>query len=436
MSGDKDLIEEGAAPTQAFISRWARISAKFFSLQLAIQGLNFLAGLITVWSLTKQEYALVTLSLTLLGAMAVLSNLGISIGVTSIGGRVAADGVRFGSVVATALRLRRMLALVIYPVMAVVLAVMLHQADADAWRITAITITVVGVAIFELNAALLSSALLLRDRVMATQSADLYSSGLRLAIIAGLAAPGWLSATVTVAAALIATWLRQRLLLRAAHAELDLTAAEVPEDRREIIRLMRLEAPNALFYCLQGQIAVAIMVWFGSVGQIAEYGALYRFQAIITLLGSFFHALLIPRFNRLQTRSALRRRYVTLIALTLGIAATLMAASVLVPGPILWFLGPQYAHLHQELPLMVGNLMLTFVVGIAWAMNASKAWIAIIARGNIPLTILTQIAIAPLCALDTLTGVIWFSILSQLPVLLLIAGDAWRGLRAAPMDAP
>jgi hypothetical protein len=432
----KDVSGERASPAQAFIARWARISARFFSLQLAIQGLNFLAGLITVWSLSKHAYALVTLAITLLGAMVVLSNLGISIGVTSIGGRVAADRVRFGAVIVTALRLRRMLALVVFPVLAAILGVMLHQAQADVWTIAAITVTVLGIAVFELNAALLSSALLLRDRVLATQSAEFCASLLRLAIIAGLAFPGWLSATITIGASLVGTWLRQHLLLRSARAELDLTAQEIPEDRTEIIRLVRLEAPNALFYCLQGQITVAIMIWFGSVGQIAEYGALYRFQAITTLLGSFFHALLIPRFNRLQTRAALTERYLLLVALTLGIVLTLLVASILVPGPILWFLGPQYAHLRHELPLMVGNLMLSFLVGIAWAMNACKAWIPIIARANIPLTLLTQIVIAPLCALDTLAGIIWFSIISQVPALLLIACDAWRGLRAAPTALP
>lgn len=85
---------------------------------------------------------------------------------------------------------------------------------------------------------------------------------------------------------------------------------------------------------------------------------------------------------------------------------------------------------------MVGNFMLAFIIGIAWSMNASKAWINVIARGNIPLTVLTQIAIAPLFHLETLVGVIWFSLISQMPILILISIDAWRGLRSVPRSIP
>lgn len=432
-----DDVEQSLGKTiYRFIAHWASLSAKFLSLQLAIHGVNFVAGLVTIWSLAKSEYALVTIAITLLGAMVTLSNLGITIGVTSLGGRCAQDRTRFGSVVATALRLRRALALLVFPLVAIVMIVSLHRTEASATDVTAITATVLAIAACELSATLLSAALLLRDRVFSIQVQELVSAGLRLAIIANLAWFGWLSAASAIVATLIGAWVRNRVLLRIARKEIDLAAPEVIEDRKEITRLTRLEAPNAIFYCFQGQVTILIMTWFGSVTQIAEFGALGRLAFLTSLISSFFFSLLIPRFNRLQERGEIKRRYVGTLGFALGIAVALVSFCYFFPGALLWFLGPQYVHLQAELPLMFGSNAISFVIGIAWAMNSSKAWIAIIARGNIPLTILTQIGLASVCALDTLAGVIWFSLLSQLPVLLLLICDAVRGIWSTPSPTP
>jgi len=398
------------------------------SLQMVIQVVNFLAGMMTLWYLSKPEYALITVSATILGSMAMLSNAGVAIGVKSIGGPHTHDADRFAAVVATALRLRRLMAVAIFPVMGLVLAFLLHRADADLITIVAISATALGIAIFEINASLLNTALQLRNRVTATQSAELYSAILRLALVACLLLPGLLSAITATVITLFSAWMRQWLLSRTVHDDLNLKTKEIPEDRVQMTRLIRLEAPNTVFYCLQGQITIAILSWHGSVSQIADFGALGRLAIITSLLGSFFSSVLVPKFNILQSRSLLVRRYLVLLSLALGIVAAVLGFSLLFPDVLLFFLGEKYNHLHRELPLMVANFMTTFVIGITWSLNACKAWIAVIVRANIPLTLLAQVGLAMVCPLDTLAGVLWFSLLSQIPVLMLIAIDAWRGL--------
>jgi hypothetical protein len=81
---------------------------------------------------------------------------------------------------------------------------------------------------------------------------------------------------------------------------------------------------------------------------------------------------------------------------------------------------------------MIVNLALGLMVTITWSINASKAWIITLSRWNIPLTLLTQVAIASLCQLETLHGILVFTIISQLPVLLLCFCDTWRGIRTVP----
>ncbi len=415
----------------AFAARWARIAARFFTLQIAIQAVNFTAGMLAVWQVAPSEYALVTVAITMLGTMTILANLGVSIGITSIGGRVHDDPVRFGALVRTGLRLRWLLAAIALPATALALVLSLAGAHAAPAAIAVITALVLAGAACELTSSQMAAVLMLRDRVDAVQAIELGVAALRLALVGALYAGGGLAATTLVAASLAASLARRWLIGRRVAREVDLHAAEVPSDRTEMLRLMRLEAPNSLFFCFQGQIALWILAWFGAVEQIAGLGALGRLAVVVGVLGAFFSAVLVQGFARLQDPAGLRRRYAGLASLALAIAIAVVGAVWLLPGPVLWALGPHYRGLGAELPLMAINLMLGFLVNVVWGLNASKAWIGAVARGNIIATVAVQAALATLLDLRTLSGVIIFTIVAQIPNLLLCLIDAYRGLAAA-----
>ncbi len=415
----------------AFLQRWSLLIGRFFSLQLLIMALNFVAGMLLVRWLAKDQYALVNIANTMLGAMSVLSNLGISIGVTAIGGRVCHDPQRFGGLLRTAMRLRWRLAAVTLPVVCAIMLASLHSAGATTAQTALLTAVVVASATIELGAALFGSALLLRGRSGAYQAIEAGAAAVRLVLILALAGCGWLAVTSALAASLAAAALRRRELGRRLRRDVDLGAAEDPADGREIMRLMRLETPNAIFYCFQGQIVIWIMAWFGAVAQIAEIGALGRLSVALSLFTAFFSTVLVPAYARVQDPATLRRRYAGMVALALAISALAIAVAWLVPATILLLLGPQYANLTAELPLMVANVMFSFVIGTLWALNSARAWIVATSRGNIAGTVLCQVALAALLDLRTLHGLIWFTLVSQVPIFLLCLADAWLGLRAA-----
>ena len=70
---------------------WAKTLSKFLSLQLVIQALNALSGILIVRTLSKQEYAYYTIANSLQSTMNILADNGISAGMMSIGGKIYTD---------------------------------------------------------------------------------------------------------------------------------------------------------------------------------------------------------------------------------------------------------------------------------------------------------------------------------------------------------
>src|SRR6476646_11298307 len=87
----------------------ARRVGHFASIQMLVQLIGFAAGILLVRRLDQHEYAYVTIANSMQGTINVLADIGISIGLVSIGGRVWHDRHRFGQLIKTASNLRRKL---------------------------------------------------------------------------------------------------------------------------------------------------------------------------------------------------------------------------------------------------------------------------------------------------------------------------------------
>ena len=85
---------------------------KFACVQALVQVIGFAAGLLIVRNLPKREYAFYTIGNTMLSTILVLADSGISSALTAIGGRVWQDSRRLGSLLNTALQLRRQMVVV------------------------------------------------------------------------------------------------------------------------------------------------------------------------------------------------------------------------------------------------------------------------------------------------------------------------------------
>src|SRR2546423_11234316 len=109
------------APLMRRAFHHARVIGNLAVVQAIVQILGFFSGILIIRTLSQQEYAYFTIANTMQGTLNLLADIGISVGVLSIGGRVWQDKNRFGQLINTALGLRRRLAaisvLVVTPIL-------------------------------------------------------------------------------------------------------------------------------------------------------------------------------------------------------------------------------------------------------------------------------------------------------------------------------
>jgi len=406
----------------------ARQVGRFASVQMLVQLIAFVTGILLVRRMEQREYGLFTVANTMQGTMNVLADVGISIGVISIGGRVWQDSHRFGELIRTGLKLRRRLGVFTVVTITPLLYYLLTKNGASI-SYTLILIAAVWTALLaQLSIGVLEVVPRLRSEIRLIQKIDLTGALARLAAVIALAFI-FLNAGVAAFIGSGALLLQYLLLRRYAARSIDLSAAENAEDRRTMISLIRQQAANAIFYCLQGQIAIFLITVFSHrVGAVAEVGALGRLAMIYSVIANLIMNIFAPAFARCQERQRLGWLYLGIFGAVAGFSLLVLVGAAFLPNEFLFVLGNRYAHLQRELLLMVGGASLTMLASTLWILNASRAWTA----GswlNIPLTIAAQLLLIPFIDFSTVSGVLTFNLVAALPSLLLNLVLSYRGFR-------
>lgn len=407
---------------------FARRVGQFASIQMLVQLIGFAAGILLVRRLDQHEYAFFTIANTMQGTINLLADIGISIGLVSIGGRVWQDGHRFGELISTGLKLRRRLGAAAVIVVTPLLYLMLAKNGASVSYAALLIVAVLGGLFVQLSLGVLDVVPRLRSDIRQIQKIDFIAATARLATLIGLAFI-FLDAGVAALVGSGALLLQYLLLRHYARGVIDLHAEENADDRKAMIGFIRNQAPNAIFFCLQGQITILLITIFGhGAGAVAEVGALGRLAMIFAVLGNLITNIFAPAFARCQETRRLGWLYAGIAGSVAGISLLILSGAVLLPNEFLLVLGNKYSHLQRELLLMVGGATLNMIASTLWALNASRAWIA----GSwlyIPLTLGTQLLLIPFIDFSSVTGVLTFNLCSACPSLLLNIGLSYRGFR-------
>src|SRR6059058_6131805 len=419
------VTDVAQSPYLRRLIRSGRVVGSFVTVQVIVQLVGFLSGILLIRTLEQREYAFFTIVNTMQGTLNLLADVGVSIGLVSIGGRVWQDRSRFSQLISTALYLRRRLALLAMIAVTPLLYFMLAKNGASLnYTALLIIFVLIGLAI-QLDVGVLGVIPRLRSDVRVIQRIDLIGAILRLTILVLLAFI-FLNAGIAVTLSTGVIFLQYLLLRRYSATVIDFGAPQNVEDRKTMLGLIRSQAANAVFYCFQGQITIFLVSFFaGQSSSVAEVGALGRLAMIFVVLANIF----VPAFARCQERRQLRSLYLEIAGGVTLFCLVVLAAAAIFPDQFLFVLGNKYAHLHRELLLMVGSAVLAALTGTFWSLNAAKAWVA----GSwlyIPLTLLTQIALIPFTDFSVVRSVLMFNLLSSVPNLLLNLALSFRGFRS------
>jgi len=387
-----------------------------------------LSGFLIVRSLTKHDYALFAIANSMQVTGSVLSDLGVGIGLRSIGGRVWKDPERFGQLVHTALGLRRRFAFASLAFTLPLSAWMLWHNGASLPLSIGLCLSISAGIVPLLGTSVFTMSLQLHSQYRRMQHLDLSNAVLRLAMIAGLAA----SRIDAIAASLVGVlgnWV-QFIFSRRWTRELANTAAPAnAEDRRELLRLSWKSLPNAVFFCFQGQVTLLILTWLGSPNGIADVIALGRIAVLFTVLTVTFNSVLAPRFTRCQDTSRLPHIYLLLVGGMILALAPLVLIATLFPDPFLWLLGSKYSGLQNECGWVVGASCVAQMGTVMWSLNTSRGWIRLQSLAFIPAIIGAQIIAASLVDLRVFHNVLVFNLVSAAAPLPVYLVDAFFGLK-------
>src|SRR5437879_12916504 len=288
------LLDEGSTPILRRAFDHGRRIGNYALVQATVQLIAFASGILLVRWLPQHECAFYTIANAMQAALMLLADIGISVGLVSIGGRVWQDRYRFGELINTGLAVRRKLAAASVIIVAPILYAMLTKNGASSFYTLLLIVFVLAGFSIQLSVDVFSVVPRLHSDIGRIQKIDFTCAIFRLLLILGLI---YFFATAGVAVAIAsAAFLLQYFLLRAYAAKVvDLKANENADDRREIVRLIKKLAANSLFYCFQGQITVFLISFFGRhAASVAEVGALGRLAMIFTVLMNMLTNIFVP----------------------------------------------------------------------------------------------------------------------------------------------
>lgn len=424
----RPLLDETTTPVVRRVLQHAKVVSNFAIIQAMVQLIGFASGILVVRTLDQHEYAYFTIANTMQGTLNVLADMGISIGLVSIGGRIWEDRYRFGQLIVTGSHFRRRLGLLAIIVVTPVLYWLLTRNGASPVYITLLIAAILPGVLLQFSIGVLAVVPRLHSDISRIQKIDLSSAIFRLIVLVCCVFV-FLNASVAILVSSIAFGLQYWMLRSYAQRVVDLHAPENAEDRAAMIGFIKNQAANAVFFCLQGQITVFLISVFGNhASSVAEVGALGRLAMIFTVLGQVLTNIFVPAFARCQDKARLRLQYFTIIAGVAASCAVVVGAAAIFPDQFLFVLGHQYSHLRHELLLMIIGTVINVLTGALWLLNASKAWVAG-AWLYIPLTLAAQIILIPYINFSSVSQVLIFGIVSAVPNLLLNTILSYRGFR-------
>jgi hypothetical protein len=355
---------------------WAKVIFVTAGFQVIVQSCTLAGGVLIIRLLPTQEYALYTLANTMLGAAALLTDGGITIGVLAQAGKVWQSREKLGVVIATGLALRRQFASVgIFIIAPLLLYTLIHH---GATLTTALLLSAALIPTFltSLSGSLLEVSPKVHQDIIPIQRIQIGVGFGRLITLA-LA----LFALPVASIAIISTGLAQIWgnikLRKLADNYTDRKQLPDAQVRHNIIAQVKRILPGAIYYGVSGQITIWLASFLGSTLAIAQIGALSRIAIVMNVFTIMFASLIVPRFARLAAnKKLLLNHYLKIHLLLAFVSATFVSCAYIFSHQLLWIIGAKYANLSSELILNIIGSSITLIAGSSFLLFSARGWAA------------------------------------------------------------
>lgn len=369
------IIKLKQHPKYDTIINWGKLISVTGGAQIVVQVVGFLSGIMIIRLLSVEEYAYYTLANTMLGAMTILSDGGISTGVMAEGGKVWQDKEKLGRVLVTGLNMRKRFGIISLIVSSPILFYLLIHNGAS-WTISLlITISVIPAFFATLSDSLLEIPLKLNQSIFPLQKNQITVSIGRLLLVASTIFI-FPFAYFSILGGGIARIYGNFKLKKITNVFADVSQIEDLDAKNEISIIVKRSLPGLVYYCFSGQISTWIISISGTAASLAEIGALGRISSVLNLLMVIFTTLIVPRFARIQDQpQKLLKYYSTIILLFMLLSLCIVGGTYLFSNQILWVLGKNYQGLNVELLLLILGTTISMILSAALSLYLSRGWV-------------------------------------------------------------
>lgn len=318
---------------------------------------NLFYGFLCVRLLPISEYAKFAVVFGFLGTLTVLMDISFSSTLVPLIGERIDDLQLIADYVASLRQLAHWLYIALAPA-TIVLYPLLVRKQQWSWHVVAAMVAILLLAGWyaRIGAAYGTVLIVRRDRT-AWYRAQMVSSLGTLALL-GIV---WATHTLNAFSAILInvagiTYVAGAYFVRA-RSLLGVIGRPSREKRKEIIHLALPGIPSAIFYAIQGQIALLLITLFGRSAAVASVGALNRLARVFVLFAQMNPLLIEPYFAKLPA-GRLKQNYIGLLVVEVAFCVFVVTLAGLYPEMFLWVLGPKYSRLHFEvfLVILIGSI--------------------------------------------------------------------------------
>ncbi|WP_229726550.1 hypothetical protein [Sphingomonas alpina] len=367
---------------------WFRLLFEFGLSSGFAQAIGMISGLVYVRYMPISDYALYGLAATTLTFVTISSDLGLNSSITYFWRRARLGGTAFGDYLVGIRRLRLILFLCVGLIAAAIFPAVGQRSHygLDALLI-ALTLLLVS-ALLQMSAGINLQMIRLLGWFRRSYVCDIAGQSMRVLaaaiMVLGISRSYWMAllgglmcSAVTLGAS---SW-----MLR---GKIERNRVPVPGLFKAIMRYVGPAAPAVLAFALQDSVILWLAARFGGPHVVASVFAVNRITAIVGVLSTFSIVVIVPRLAGItDIRRFILAGWIAKAAMAI-VGLGVIAVGALLPGPLLWLLGPQYAQLDHELLAALTTAAITLVSTPTVLLNRAKGWVRLD-----PLVALIQIAL-------------------------------------------
>ncbi|WP_160296847.1 oligosaccharide flippase family protein [Sphingomonas sp. ERG5] len=367
---------------------WFRLLFEFGLSSGFAQAIGMVSGLVYVRYMPISDYALYGLAATTLTFVTISSDLGLNSSITYFWRKARLGGVAFGDYLAGIRHLRLILFVSVGVIAAAIFPAVGQRSHYGLDALLIALTLLLGSALLQMSAGINLQVMRLLGWFRRSYICDIAGQSMRVLaaaiMVLGISRSYWMAllgglmcSAVTLGAS---SW-----MLR---GKIERNRVPVPDLFRAIMRYVGPAAPAVLAFALQDSVILWLAARFGGPQVVASVFAVNRITAIVGIVSTFSNVVIVPRLAGITDirRFILAGWVAKAIMAIVGLGV--IAIGALLPGPLLWLLGPRYMHLDHELLAALTTAAITLVMTPTVMLNRAKGWVRLD-----PVIALVQIAL-------------------------------------------